>query len=143
MPDDDDRLEREINEILDKIERFPDPESRRARARNLFLRRAATRVADQQRALLKRLSGIAVSQVMLASFLLILGSFFFGRFLSPMKSWMLLAGVILFVTSFAIMVFTHSGSGQTEHWRGQNVTMRSESLATRLRRWFANRRARR
>jgi hypothetical protein len=143
MPDNDDRLEREINEILDKIERFPDPESRRARARRRFLRRAAAGVADQQRALLKRLSGIALSQVMLASFLLILGSFFLGRFLGPMKGWMLLAGVILFVTSFGIMVFTRSGSGQTQHWRGQDVTLRSESLATRLRRWFANRRARR
>ena len=91
----------------------------------------------------RRLSGIAVSQVMLTSFLLILGSFFLGRFLGPMKSWMLLAGVFLFVSSFGIMVFTRNGSGQTQHWRGQDVTLRSESLATRLRRWFANRRAHR
>ena len=143
MPDNDDRMEREINEILDKIERFPDPESRRARARKRFLRRIAGGSADQQRALIRRLSGIAVSQVMLTSFLLILGSFFLGRFLGPMKSWMLLAGVFLFVSSFGIMVFTRNGSGQTQHWRGQDVTLQSESLATRLRRWFANRRAHR
>lgn len=143
MPDDDDRLEREINEILDKIERFPDPESRRARARKRFLRRIAARIAERQRALVQRLSGISVNQLMLASFLIILGSFFFGRFLGPGRSWLLLAGVILFVTSFAIMIFTRSSSAQTQHWRGQEVTFRSESLASRLRRWFANRRARR
>jgi hypothetical protein len=142
MADNDDRLEREINEILDKIERFPDPESRRARARRRFFRRAASGIADQQRAFIKRLSGIAVSQVMLVSFLLIIGSFFFGRFLGPAKSWLLLAGVILFFTSFGIMVFTRTGATQTQHWRGQDVTLRSVSLATRLRRWFTNRRAR-
>ncbi len=143
MPDNDDRLEREINEILDKIERFPDPESRRARARKRLLRRIATAIANQQRAFAKRLSGVSVSQLMLVSFLIILGSFFLGRFLGPARSWMLLAGVILFVTSFGIMVFTRSGTTQTQHWRGQEVSLRSESLASRLRRWFANRRTRR
>lgn len=143
MPDDDDRLEREINEILDKIERFPDPESRRARARKRFLRRIAAGIADRQRALAKQLSGISVRQLMLAAFLIILGSFFFGRFLGPAKSWLLLAGVILFVTSFGIMVFTSTGPTQTQHWRGQEVSLRSESLASRIQRWFANRRARR
>ncbi len=143
MADKDDRLEREINEILDKIERFPDPESRRARARKRVFRQAANRVAERQRAFAKQLSRISVSQLMLASFLIILGSFFFGRVLGPARSWMLLAGVILFVTSFAIMVFTRTGTTETQHWRGQEVSLRSESLASRMRRWFANRRARR
>ncbi len=139
MPDDD-RLEREINEILDKIERFPDPESRRARARKRVFRRLANAAAQKQRALARQLSRISIGQLMLASFLIILGSFFFGRFLGPARTWVLLAGVILFVSSFAMMVFARGGPPEGQYWRGREVGYPSEPLAARIRRWFTNRR---
>lgn len=139
MPDDD-RLEREINEILDKIERFPDPESRRARARKRVFRRLANAAAQKQRALARQLSRISIGQLMLVSFLIILGSFFFSRFLGPIRGWTLLAGVILFVASFAIMVFSRGGPPEGQYWRGREINYSAESLPARLRRWFSNRR---
>ncbi|MDP6604904.1 MAG: hypothetical protein QF664_01395 [Dehalococcoidia bacterium] len=143
MPDDD-RLEREINEILDKIERFPDPESRRARARKRIFRRLANAAAEKQRALARQLSRISIGQLMLISFLIILGSFFFSRFLGPVRTWTLLAGVILFVASFAIMVFSRGSSREGppdgQYWRGREINYSSEPLLARLRRWFSNRR---
>ncbi|HJM88921.1 MAG TPA: hypothetical protein QF624_04740 [Dehalococcoidia bacterium] len=143
MPDD--RLEQEINEILDKIEQFPDPESRRARNRKRLLRRLAGAVADQQRALVRKISRISISQVMIASFVLILGSFLLGRFLGPARTWMLLAGVILFVSAFAATVFsTKSGPSGSTYWRGQEINYGATTPPwVRLRRWFANRRSRR
>lgn len=143
MPDD--RLEQEINEILDKIEQFPKPETRRARSRKRLLRRVAGAIADQQRTLARQISRISISQVMIASFLLILGSFLLGRFLGPARTWILLAGVILFVSAFAANVFsTKSGPSGNTYWRGQEINYRPTTPPwTRLRHWFANRRSRR
>ena len=143
MPDD--RLEREINEILNKIEQFPTPESRRVRARKRVLRRLSGSVADAERAVARRLSRISIGQVMLFAFLMILGSFFFRRFNPLFTQWMLVGGVILFVSSFAIMIFSRGGSGPagSQYWRGQAIDPRAPSLMPRLRRWFASRRQRR
>src|SRR3546814_13232094 len=87
-----DRLEREIEEILGKIEQFPDAETRAKRTRRRSVNRFTARLADVQRGIARRLGHISVSQLMLASFLLILFAFFFrGRGLpSPASSWPLL-----------------------------------------------------
>ena len=146
MPDDpNDRIEREINEILDKIEQFPSPENRRARARKRAFRRAADSVAARQRAALGWIGRFSVSQVMLLSFLLILGSFFFKRFSPALMQWVLIAGVVLFVSSFALLVFgggSRGGGGSPEstYWRGRELNYDTESLGGRVRRWFSRRR---
>jgi hypothetical protein len=141
-----DRLEREIEEILDKIEQFPAPESRRARARKRFFRQLGSNIADRQRAVASQLGRISISQVMLISFLMILASIFFRRFSPALTSWMLVAGVILFVTSFAIMFFARgSSSSSSQRWRGREIdtSVYRESPVDRLRRWWNTRRARR
>jgi hypothetical protein len=147
MADDSDRLEREIEEILSKIEHFPDAETRRTRARKRALRGLGGAIAERQRAVAKALGRISIGQVMLVSFLMILAAFFF-RGVGPL-SWLLYAGIILFVTSFAIMLFARgSGSGGDtveQRWRGREIrySTRGPSLSQRLRRWWASRRTRR
>jgi len=142
-----DRLEREIEEILDKIEKFPAPETRRARARRRVLRRIGGAIAERQRAVMRGLSRVSIGQVMLVAFLLILGSFFFRRFNAVLMQWALYAGIVLFISSFAILTFSRRGGGGTVQgqWRGREVRYRpgGPSLALRLRRWLAARRARR
>ncbi|RJQ09354.1 MAG: hypothetical protein C4558_06520 [Dehalococcoidia bacterium] len=150
-----DRLEREIEEILGKIENFPGPEARRAR--KPLSRPVGDAVVKRQRAMVRELSRISVSQVMLFSFLLILGSFFF-REAGIVAAWALYGGVILFVVSFAIMMFGNRGRFSPSHqetvWRGRNVsygtyarpTVRGRvagqsapTLLIRIRRWWAHR----
>ena len=144
-----DRLEREIEEILDKIEHFPTPESRRARARKRFFRQLGSNIAQRQRALASQLGRISISQVMLISFLMILGSLFLRRAIPVLTPWMLYAGIILFVTSFAIMVFSRGGSsgggGSSQRWRGREIDTRyrQASPIDRLRHWWNTRRTRR
>ena len=148
-----DRLEREIEEILDKIEQFPSPESRRARARKRYFRQLGSSIGERQRAIASQLGRISISQVLLISFLLILGSLFFRRFNPAVAGWVLVAGVILFVTSFAILVFTRgstssSGSGarSQQRWRGREIQAGQygrPSPIDRLRRWWDMKRARR
>ena len=144
-----DRLEREIEEILDKIEQFPSPESRRARARKQAVRRFGGAIAERQRAFASKLGRIQMSQVMLVSFLLILGYFFFGRYSPLLMRWVLYAGIILFVTSFAILMLTRrstpSGASSQERWRGRPIRegQAGETLIARIQQWWRQRRMRR
>lgn len=141
---DSDRLEREIEEILGKIEHFPDAGHRRQRARNRWLQRIGTAISDRQRALMRELSRFTISQVMLLSILLIVGSLFFRRAAPLVMTWVLYGGIVLFVTTFAIMVFGsgRSSASREQKWRGRTVRMQSASrprLSQRLRHWWATR----
>lgn len=142
---DNDRLEREIEEILGKIEQFPDQESRARRARRRNINRVTSTVAGWQQAIARQLGRVSVSQIMLLSFLLILFSFFFrGRGLPPfLASWILVAGVILFVSAFAVRLLAggRGGGGRVEQrWRGRTIEYRTgSSMADRIRRWWASR----
>ena len=144
MPDGDDRLEREINEILNKIEQFPTPETRRNRALRRQLRHIGAAVAVRQRAVARELSRISLSQLILLGFLLILGSFFLVRLGGPIAQWLLIAGVVLLVASFGLMLFGggRGGRGTTRQWRGRTIAYDSDNLARRLRRWFGSRKSR-
>ncbi len=138
-----DKLEREIEEILSKIEQFPKPESRRAMARKRALRRFGDSIAARQRAVMRELGRISVSQLMLLSFIMIVGSFFFRRVNPLAMQWVLYAGIVLFVSSFAIMVFTRSpGRGSEQRWRGRSLEYRTPSLLDRMRRWYSERQGR-
>ena len=136
-----DRLEREIEEIFDKIEDFPKLETRRARARKRAVRRFGAAIAGRQRAFARQLGRISIGQVMLISFLLILSSFFFRRFFSPAAmQYVLLAGVILFVSSLAIMFFNRGNPPMRQNWRGQQITYRAQpTLSERIRGWWRSR----
>ena len=141
---DGDRLEREINEILNKIEQFPNAESRRTRARKRALRRLGNAIAERQRLLVRYISRISVSQVMLVAFLMILGAFFFRRFNPAVTQWVLYAGIVLLVTSFGIMVFSRRSrpSSPAAYWRGREISYDRPSFGTRLKRWLNGKRTR-
>ena len=136
-----DRLEREIEEIFDKIEDFPTPETRRARARKRAVRRFGAAIAARQRAVARQLGRISIGQVMLISFLIILGSFFFSRFFGPVLTrYALYAGVILFVSSLTILFFNRGNPSVQQKWRGREVTYHPQpTLAERLRNWWRSR----
>lgn len=143
---DNDRLEREIEEILGKIEQFPDAEARARRARRRQPSRVTGAIAGWQQGIARQVGRVSVSQIMLLSFLMILFAFFFrGRGLpGPLASWILVGGVILFVSAFAVMLLTRgrmSGGGTVEQrWRGRTIRYDTgPTLGDRLRRWWAGR----
>lgn len=130
MPDQPpDRLEREINEILGRIDAFPGPRERRVRASRRQFRRVTERIARGQRAVVRELGRFSVSQLMLLSFLLILGSLFFRGINPLITEWVMVAGVVLFLASFALLVFGgwRPGGGSTTHyWRGRRIDPRAD-----------------
>jgi hypothetical protein len=111
------------------------------------VRRVGGFVSERQQAVMLHLARISISQVMLISFLMILGSFFFRRFNPMLMQWALYAGIILFISSFAILVFSRRSrrSGVEGRWRGRPVQYgyRRPGVGARLRRWLGGNRARR
>ncbi len=150
MPDrrDPDRLERDINEILSNIEQFPDATQRKHRARHRIVEEITGRISAQQQALMRMLSGISLSQMMLASFLLILGSMFFREIVRISWPWVMYAGIFLFLTSFTLMVFGGSRvqrrGGQPKYWRGRQMPpgYGAPTLSQRLRQFWNRRKPR-
>ena len=132
-----DRLKDEIEEILNKIEHFPKPESPRARTWRRALRQIGDRVSAAERAAARRLGGVSVSQLMLLSFIVIIGSLVFRRIHPLAMQWALYAGIVLFVSSFAILIFTASPrSRQQQRWRGRTIEYQTPNLMDRIRRWY-------
>ena len=143
---DSDRLEREIEEILGRIEQLPPPESRARRAVRRNVRRVRLAIAERQRALARELSRISLSQMILVSFLMILGAFFFRRMSPLLMDWLMYGGVILFVVSFAVLMFgpRHVGSTYEQQWRGRTIRYQTgPSLSQRVARWWQSRTSRR
>ena len=142
---DSDRLEREIEEILGRIDQLPPPESRAKRTVRRSLRRLGTAISDRQRAIARELSRVSMSQMILLSFLMILGSFFLRRVSPLLMDWLMYGGVILFVVSFAAVMFGHrGGSAYEQKWRGQPVRYQmGPTLSERVARWWRSRSTRR
>ncbi|RLT34772.1 MAG: hypothetical protein DWI58_20185 [Chloroflexi bacterium] len=137
------RLEREIEEILGKIEQFPDATARKKRERNRTLQRISNAIADRQRALMRQLSRFTIAQVILLSIIVILGSLFFRRAAPQLMTWVLTAGIILFVTALAISFFgNRRGASGQPNWRGRPVrpaTSGGPTIPQRLQRWWTAR----
>ncbi len=136
-----DRLEREINEILSNIEQFPDAAQRRKRTRQRAFNDVLVQLSARQRDFMRAIGGQSLSQLMLLSFLIILGSFFFRGLISIAWPWLMYAGVVLFLATFTLMVF---GGGRNptagvprQYWRGREMELRSPTLSQRLRRWWS------
>lgn len=141
MPERPDRLEREINEILDRIDHFPTPAQRRARPATKAFRRIGDSISGALHGLMRELSRVSMSQVMLIAFLFILGSLFFRRFIPFAWPWMMYAGLVLFLTSFALMIVGSRGGGSAtrqpeRYWRGRPVSYKADGLSGRMRRWW-------
>jgi VIT1/CCC1 family predicted Fe2+/Mn2+ transporter len=129
-----DKIEREVEEILRKLDKFVPEESRLARAR----RRLGQAASDSLHALLVRLSRISLGQVMLASLLLVVVAFFFRSASPTLARWAIIGGLILFFTAFVLSLL--GGRSRYERrWRGQVIDLSEPSLGNRLRNWLQRR----
>jgi hypothetical protein len=137
-----DRLEREINEILSNIEKFPDADQRKRRQRSKAMNQFTERLAERQQAFMRVMSGVQLSQLILLSFILILGSMFLRGIMPLLWPWLMYAGALLFLASFTLMMFgkrTPAQPRNPQYWRGRQMSYRAPSTAERLRRWWKGR----
>jgi VIT1/CCC1 family predicted Fe2+/Mn2+ transporter len=129
-----DKIEREVEEILRKLDKFVPEESRLARVRRR-LRQAAS---DLLHTVLARLSRVSLGQVMLASLILVVVAFFFRAASPTLARWAIIGGLILFLTAFVLSLL--GGRSRYERrWRGQVIDLSEPSLGSRLRSWLQRR----
>ncbi len=136
----DDKIKREIEDILNKLDDFVPDES----AADKMRRRSSGAAASVVRALLAPFTRISIRQVMLTALFIIVVGFLAMRVNPIFGRYALIAGVILFVTSFALSFFSRS-SGTTpppveKRWRGQPIDLNEPSLPDRIKAWLKSRR---
>jgi len=141
MPD---KFEREIDEILRKIDDFPRGPTPLRRRRGF-----ARRFAAWQRGLAVRASHISVGQVMLAAMVLMVVSYLFRSAFHSVWQYGLLLGLILFFTAFVLSLRSGGAArGGEPYFRGRPRSYyRDHGSASfsleRLKSWWRQRRGRR
>jgi hypothetical protein len=131
-----DRIEREIDEILRKIDDFI-PENGRGRPRP---RKTEGSLSRAQNWLARTLSSISLNQVMLWSLIVFLGAFFLRAI--PGAGWLMIGALIVFATAFALQLLSPGGKRAPEkRWRGEPVRYNTQpTLPDRLKSWIKGRR---
>ena len=132
MPD---RIEREIEDILRKIDNFVPERTRRS------ARRASQPFSAAHSWLVHRLSRISLNQIMMwALFAFIVTIFLRGI---PGATWLMVGSLIVLVTAFLISLRSGRGArvsgGPPKRWRGQPIDLSGPSLPDRIKGWLKGR----
>ncbi len=135
MPDD--KIKREIEDILNKLDDFVPEESATESGRDGPSGAAASVV----RAIFAPLTRISIRNVMLMALVIIVIGFLGMRLHPIFGRYALIAGVILFATSFALSFFSKSNESSTppafeKRWRGQPIDLNEPSLPNRIKAWI-------
>jgi hypothetical protein len=133
-----DRIEREIEEILKKIDKFPEgsrlSKGRRPGGSNGPIRRPGAGAS-------KWLSAVTMRKVMMWALLAVVVAFFLRGI--PGGYWLLIGAIIVFVTAFFLS--TRGGAapnGPEKRWRGQPLDLSEPGWPDRLKAWIKGRRRR-
>ncbi len=137
MPDD--KIQREIEDILSRLDAFVPEESVASRMR----RRSSDAAAAFGRAVLTPLARISLRQLMLTALALVIVGFIAMRVHPLFGRWVLVAGLILFFTSFALSFFGRSVPKADKRWRGRPLELEPPGLGGRLRAWLQGKRRQR
>ncbi len=141
MPED--KVQREIEDILNRLDTFLPEESVASRVR----KRSSSAVTSLLQSIVAPVTHISLRQVILGALGLILAGFLVRYSYPSAGYWILIAGVVLLLGSFALSFFSRTGSSGAsateKHWRGQPMVLHSPSLGDRLRTWFRTKRRQR
>lgn len=139
MDRDNDRLQREIEEILQKIDDFP-TEAARIRAK-----RKRAKISGLRRRLTPHFS-LTAPQTILAGIALILVSYFIiGRVDSDVARWGIIVGLVLFFSGFVFSAWPRRTPSMRveKRWRGRvidgNNIYDQPRWVDRVRRWRSRR----
>ena len=142
------RVEREIEEILSKLE--PErPVSRAPIRMRRSLRSRATRKASRLSSRLPSLPRVNPGSIMMAGILLILSGFLLRSVSPELTRWVVIVGLVLFFTSFVLSFWPSARSGPASsevYWRGERISrseLRGPSPKARVQQWWRGRNRRR
>ena len=133
MPDD--KIKREIEDILNKLDNFVPEESAAEKMR----KRSSGVASSIIRAIFAPFTRISIQQVMLTALVIIVVGFLAMRIHPIYGRYVLIAGVILFMTSFGLSIFSRSSDPPPpsceKRWRGQPINLDGPSLPNRIKAW--------
>jgi hypothetical protein len=129
-----DRIEREIEEILRKIDDFVPERSRRQ------ARKVGQPLSSAQGWLSRRLARISLNQVMIWSIFVLLVSFFLREI--PGVYWVMIGALVVLVTAFIFSRRAGTGARPSvqKRWRGQPIDLSGPGFADRMKSWIKGRR---
>jgi len=133
-----DNIEREIEEILSQLDEFVPEEGVARRVR----RRSSDWAANLNRAITSRLARVSLGRIMLVALGLVLVALLFGRVNPLLARWVIIAGLVLFFTSWILSLRFSQGRSAQRLWRGQAVDLSQPSLSERVRSWLRGKRRR-
>ena len=149
MPD---KVQREIEELLDKLDTFVPEERFASKIRDRRKReKAAARTGPTLGERVgRRFSGITLGHIMLAGLACFVIAFFARDALGDAGRWLSIAGLLLTLTAFVLSIRSKSsgsrtplfraGSGRVQkRWRGQVIEYGEPSTVDRVRGWFRRR----
>lgn len=125
-------IEREIEEILSQLDEFVPEEGMARRVR----RRSSDWAANLNRAITSRLARVSLGRIMLVALGLVLVSLLFFRVNPLLARWVIIAGLILFFTSFILSLRLGRGRTVEKRWRGQVIHLSRPSLIDQVRSWL-------
>ena len=133
------RIEREIEEILTRLDEFVPEESRSRRAR----RRFGSVFVDAGAWVQRRLSGISGGHVVLAAAFLLLLAMFLGGTFPTLTRWMTIFSLLVIFSAIVLSIRPiRRGRSKQPYWRGQPVDLRAPGPFMRLRMWWRRRNSR-
>jgi hypothetical protein len=151
MPQEPDRVKREIEELLDKLDNFV-PEERLVSKIKKRRKDAAGPNAIERAwaAVARRTSRLTLGHVMLAGAVLLVAGLFVPGLFGGYEAWAIGGGLALTAGAFLFSIIggsrqrTVTGARHYEkRWRGQVIEYSEPSAPSRLREWWRNRGRRR
>ena len=119
MPNQSDRIQQEVDELLAKIEQFP--------PRRPLGRRIGNALSAPFRALSRGLSGISLPRisaghVLLAAIIIIVIAYVAGG-ASSVWNWVIVGGIALFIAAFVMSLRRQSKPPAERYWRDQPIDL--------------------
>jgi hypothetical protein len=129
------RIEREIEEILTRLDEFV-PEEKRSRRLKRSAGSAWRNVGDRVRGALRGISG---GHVLLgAAALLLLGLFLQGPF-PTLSRWAMVVALVIFFGAIFLSIRGPRRQRTVRYWRDQPIELRRPNPFMRLRMWWRRR----
>ena len=143
-----DKIQQEIEEILDRLDNFVPEERLATKIRNRSRRKTESGGPSFADRISRRLFRITLGQMMLAGLGLLVVAVLFRGPLGEAANWLLIAGLVLAGGAFAISIITGGGTRRTvsgrveKRWRGEIIEYSEPSRPNGLLDWLRGRRRR-
>jgi hypothetical protein len=128
-----DQLQREIEDILNKLDEFIPEQKKSSRIR----KRWGEKTASLKKAIVSGSSRVSMGHLMIVSLALIFIAFVFRS--SAIGQYSMIAGLALLGLTIVISFVVNRRTGHEKVWRGQVVDLSGPTFLDRVQGWFKKR----